>query len=143
MTKVNLNGVEAWKGGGILPQGTHHVEITSAEEKTKNDKPQVEVELRAVGGEFDGGTIRDWIFLVPQAMGRVRQFLEAVKYEIPDGDFEMPTNQLVGRQVQIIVRDELYEGETRSKVKAYEATGTDVPVPAGAGATKDEPDLPF
>ena len=141
--KVNLDGVEAWKGGGLLPPGTHHVEITDATEKTSTGgNPQVEVELRAVGGEYDGGTLRDWLTLTPEAMGRVRQFLEAVRYEIPAGEFDMPVTQLVGRQCQIVVREELYNGETKTKVKAYERPEGDVPAAAGAGGGKDD-DLPF
>lgn len=143
MAKINLTGVEAWKGGGLLPAGTHHVEITDATEKTSSGgNPQTEVELRAIGGEYEGGTIRDWITLTPEAFGRVRQFLEAVSYEIPDGEFEMPTSQVVGRQCQILVRDELYQGETKTKVKAYMPAKGDIPTGVGANGSTDS-SLPF
>lgn len=141
--KISLDGVEAWKGGGVLPPGTYSVEITSAEEKTSGGgNPQVEVELRAIGGEFDGGTIRDWLTITEAAFGRIRQFLEAVKYDIPAGEFDMPVSGLVGRQCQILVREEPYDGNMKSKVKAYEplVKMSDVPSTVGAGA-KD--DLPF
>ena len=143
--KINLQGVEAWKGSGLLPPGTHTVEITSAQEKTSGGgKPQVEVELRAIGGEFDGGTIRDWITITEAAFGRVRQFLEAVRYEIPDGEFEMPVTELVGRQCSIVVREEPYDGDMKSKVKAYEQSGSSDVTPAGVGAnSKSTSDLPF
>jgi hypothetical protein len=145
MTKVNLDGVEAWKGGGILPAGTHAVEITEATEKTsRNNHPQVELEFRAIGGDYDGGTIRDWVTVIPEAFGRIRQLLEAVHYAIPAGEFEMPSNELVGKQCVIVVRDELYNGETKSKVKAYQALRGDVPATVGAPASNGhDEDLPF
>jgi hypothetical protein len=145
--KIDLTNVEAWKGGGILPPGTYSVEITSAEEKISGGgNPQVEVELRAIGGECDGGTIRDWITITEAAFGRIRQFLEAVRYDIPAGEFEMPVSNLVGRQCQIIVREEPYDGNMKSKVKAYEPLSSDVTarprVGAGAASVKDD-SLPF
>jgi hypothetical protein len=144
--KINLDGVEAWKGGMLLPPGVHAVEITDAEEKTSsNGTPQAEFEFRAIGGDHDGGTIRDWLTLTPEAFGRVRQFLEAVRYQIPPGEFEMPTAQLKGRQCVIVVRNELYQGQERTKVKAYQPLQGDIPTPTGVGATngKDDDDLPF
>jgi hypothetical protein len=147
MARINLEGVEAWKGGGLIPAGTHTVEITGVEEKTSsNGNPQLEVELRAVGGEADGAQLRDWLTLTAAASGRVRQFLEAVRYEIPTGEFEVPTSQLVGRQCVIVVREELYQGETKNKVRAYEQTQGDLPVSSRttAAATGSQgSDLPF
>lgn len=142
--KISLDGVEAWKGGGILPPGTYTVEISSAEEKTSGGgNPQVEVELRAIGGECDGGTIRDWITITEAAFGRIRQFLEAVRYTIPVGEFEMPVKELVGRQCSILVREEPYDGQMKSKVKAYEpVNGSDV-TPAGAASGVKDDSLPF
>lgn len=143
MTSIRLDDVEAWKGGGLLPPGSYVVEITNAEEKTSSGgNPQVEVELRAIGGPCDGGTIRDWITLTAEAFGRVRQFLEAVKYEIPAGEFEMPTTALVGKQCKILIREEPYNGEMRSKVKAYEI-GVSGDVPATVGSSAKDDSLPF
>lgn len=143
MTSINLDGVDAWKGGGLLPAGTHTVEIADATEKTSsNGNPQVEIELRAVGGECDGGTIRDWITLTAEAFGRVRQFLEAVRYTVPEGTFEMPVNELVGKQCVIVIREEPYDGQMKSKVKAYEQTKGDIPAAVGASNSKSD-DLPF
>lgn len=143
MTKIDLSGVDAWKGGGLLPPGKHHVEITNAIDDDSKSSPRVEVELRAVGGPNDGGTIRDWLTLSEAAFGRIRQFLEAVKYTIPDGPFDMPTTELIGRQCTILVREEPYNGEMKSKVKAYEAATGDLPATAGSAAGSASTDLPF
>lgn len=147
MTKVNMDGVEAWSGGVILPPGEHHVEIDDANERTSaKNNPQVEVEMRAVGGANDGGKIRDWITLTPAAFGRVRQFLEATGFPIPAGEFEMPVGELVGRQCKIIVREKAKPDGTKvSEVVAYEHPGSDVPAAsATAVAAKSDADaLPF
>jgi hypothetical protein len=76
MMEIDLTGVDAWEGGVLLPPGEHVVEVDDATEKTSSGgNPQIELEMRAVGGEQDGGTIRDWVTITPEAAGRVKQCL--------------------------------------------------------------------
>jgi hypothetical protein len=134
---LNLDGVEAWSGGEILPPGKHPVRIDSAEEgQSSGGHPQVELTFTAIAGEHAGAGIRDWLVVAPAAMGKVRQFLEAVGFQIPPGDFYLPTGQLVGRRLSVVVREEPnQQGEKRSRVKVYEAAAP----PGGQGNGYGQP----
>jgi hypothetical protein len=149
---VNFDGVDAWQGGGMLPEGMHTCRIKSAEEgRSSNGHPQVELEFEAVEGEYVGATIRDWLVVVPQTFGKVKQLVEAAKLDYPAGEFALEARDLVGRRVAILVREEPdHKGESRRRVKSYDpADGSDLPAdtsglpPVGGTASKRDEDIPF
>jgi hypothetical protein len=145
----DLNEVDAWEGGEILPPGTHVCHIDDAIEGTSSGgHPQIEVKLRAASGEHEGGTITDWIVVIPSTLGKVKSLLEAAAVKIPEGNFDLDSQILVGQLVQILVREEPYQGEMRSKVKGY-SKPSDAPQAsaqqplATAGASVKDDDIPF
>lgn len=132
---MDVTDVEAWEASDILPPGTHKVEVIKAEEGTSSGgHPQLELELRAYEGEYQDGTIRDWIVVIPSTAGKVKQILEAFGIEKLVG---YGAEDFKSRKAQVIVRNELREGQERSRVKAYE------PVSDSAAAKSDEEPLPF
>lgn len=149
--ELNLDGVEAWSGAGTLPPGQHVCKIEEATEGTSSGgNPQVELLLRATGGDTAGASIRDWIIVIPSTLGKVRQFLEAARCAIPQGDFAFPTGQLTGRSVLVTVREEEYGGKTRARVVAYEPAtdfagngGDPQPALAASGPAHRDDDIPF
>lgn len=150
MAKINLDGVEAWSGAAILPPGRHRVRIDGADEGEKNGHPVVELQMSAESGQLSGYGCRDWIHITPNTLGRVKQFLEAVKVEIPQGDFEMPTSKLPGRQVCVLLKEEPKQDGSgmRTVVAAYmpaDQASADVPgeTPAPASTGKRDDDIPF
>jgi len=105
--KLSLDDVEPWKAGGvILGPGTHPVKVVEEEIEYKGDgqekHPVVKVQLVAVGGEEEGGEIRDWIHVTPNSLGRVAQIYEAFEIEVPGGEFEWIP--LLNRTAKAIVR---------------------------------------
>lgn len=142
---IDLTNVEAWEAGDILPPGTHYVEVASAAEGTSsNGNPQLELEMRAVGGEYEGGTIRDWIHFTPKTAGKVKQVLGAFGVGDLDSQVSLSADDLLGKRAQILVRTETYDGKERTKIKAYEAAAS--PAENGNGsspAKSDSDDLPF
>lgn len=147
--KLSLDNVEAWAAGDILPPGTHVCRIDNATEGTsRGGHPQIELDLRCTVGEFEGGTLKDWVVVTQASLGRVRQLLEASGLDIPPGEFELDASALNGRPVQIIVREETKpDGGTATRVKGYEqVSGNGLAQngsePVAAGAVKDK-SLPF
>ena len=122
--KIDLTGIDAWEGGVILPPGEYLVEVDDATEQTSSGgNPQIQLEMRAIGGEQDGGTIRDWVTITPESLGRVKQVLNAMGVANLDGEIEFEAAELVGKRCRIVVRNELYDGKDRTKVKAYQPAG--------------------
>lgn len=140
----NLNEVEAWKGGGGLTVGTHDVVCIRAEEtESSKGNPQIELEFEAIRGEEQGGTIRDWIVVIPATLGKVKGFMEACGVAIPEGEFNLNVSDIVGSTTRIVVRKENPD-DKYPKVVGYSATDATVSAAASTGAADPAADkIPF
>ena len=162
--KMSLDDVEPWKGGGlILRSGTHPIRVVDEEIKEpgkdgyEGDHPVVILTLEAIGGEEQGGEIRDWIHITPDALGKVAQLYEVFGVEVPAGEFEWIS--VKGRQAKIVVREKPGRKDPSKKFsevvsytkladgdavvagleEAFDATPVEEP---GKGGGKDD-DIPF
>lgn len=160
--KMSLDDVEPWKGGGvILRSGTHPIRVVEEEIKEpgkdgyEGDHPVVVLTLEAIGGEEQGGEIRDWVHITPDALGKVAQLYEVFGVEVPSGEFEWIS--VKGRQAKIVVREKPGRKDPSKKfseVVSYtklagsdevvdqlkeQFDATEVP---GAGGGRDD-DIPF
>jgi hypothetical protein len=142
----DFDQVEAWKGGGgMLPPGKHHVEITETTEGTSSGgHDQIEIQFEAVNGT---GGIKDWIVFAPAALGKARMLLEAVGIVPQGGDWEFPTGQLSGKKLTITVIEEPDRRDptkTRRRVAAYEEGDKGgAAFDASEFGPKNDDDLPF
>jgi hypothetical protein len=131
---INLDGVEPWKGGQVLPVGRHLVRCIDAEEgRSSGGHFELHLTWEAIAGEAAGGAIQDWVQVTDATMGKVRQLLEATQ-TVPSGDFSLGAAQFRGATCEVVVRERPNQkGELRAEVAAYSlpAKGSDV-TPAGA-----------
>lgn len=120
----NLDREEAWKVSNILPPGWHTCKITeAAETQSGSGNPQIELDLEAIGGDNPGGTIKDWIVVVPQTYGKVKQLLQAAAVPVEAGDWALDVTVLRGREVSVLVRQEpKFDDPTKTvnRVAGYE-----------------------
>lgn len=132
---LTLDGVEAWKGGnGPPPPGEYMCRIDDAGEGySSNNHPQIELSLSVATGEFQGATLRDWVVVIPETLGKVRQLLEAAGMQIPQGEFQMSAHDLRGRSVQAVIREEDWRGKKRTRVIGYGRPGAQPAGPAANG----------
>lgn len=62
------------------------------------------------------GSLYDYIMLDSDKQWKLRTLTEAAG--LPWEDYD-PTTELVGRELDVVIKTELYEGETRNKVSRY------------------------
>ena len=149
--RVNLSGVEPWGSAESLPPGDYIMKVCEVEETTsKNLNPMLVVDMEVAAGDFKGAEHRDWITVTEKSLGRVVGILTAFGIKIPDGEFNLDGKLLVGKRAVVTLREEIYDGHAKVRVKAYAAApdATDVPadLPAAqpaAAAAADTSDLPF
>lgn len=149
----DLSSTEAWAGGfTLLPEGTYVVRVVDASEGTSsNNNPQIIVDLEVIDGEQKGQTLRDWITVTANSLGRVKGILAALRYEIPAGEFELPSSALIGRTASVLVRHEDYvsnagEHKVSAKIKVWEeapAAFSPTPGTPVSPAQKNLDDVPF
>lgn len=122
---VDMNGVQAWTPGNVLSPGTHTVKVTDAEEKSEPGRnPQIILSMEAIAGNESGGTVKDWLTITPNSLGRVRMVMEAFGVPVPPGQFNLEASAFRDRVAQIIVRSEPSRkdpSKSYSKVTGYEA----------------------
>ena len=151
MMDLDFTGVESFS---LIPLGTHMVKVKDAEfKKAQTGSDQLEINFEA----FDGATRKTWFSLVPQALWKVKQVLEALGVSC-EGKIRLNTKTLVGKTCQITVEtdvnDESKQIVTRvSKIPtAQEATVTTspfiqptpvasvaAPIPPSAAVSPSEP----
>lgn len=128
---LNLNGVEAWKGGAMLPVGTHSVRCIDAEEgRSKGGHYELHLTWEAPSGEHAGGQIQDWVQVTETTYGKVRQLLEACQVQVPAGEFSLEPKMLLGTTCSVVVREKAKpDGMLRAEIVAYNPAvkGSDVP----------------
>lgn len=149
----DLSGTEAWKGGDTLPPGRHRVAVSEAkEDQARSGNLQLVLKLRAVGGDYQGGTITDWITITANTLGRVKQVLQALGRPIPEGEFDLQPSSLIGAEAEIFIKTEPKQDGSgnRNVVSAYTAadgapaaSNGAAPVAAGVGASQHDDDIPF
>lgn len=144
----DFDQVEAWKGSTLIPLGWNTVKITKAEEGTsRNNHPQVELEYTAEDG---GATIREWLVFTEGSIGKAKSVTDAAGIEPKGGDWEFPTEQLVGKKLLVFVAEEPSfkdPDKTYRNVKSHAPIGTDVPADtsglSGNGTSGSSDDIPF
>lgn len=129
---INFNQLMAEAGEGFqpIPPGPYTVECEKAEAvKSSTNKPQIRVTLRVLGGPHNGRKVFDQFTLTagnPTALGFFfdnmaafglgRDFFSQLQMDDP-----MPyvAQMLLGRQCNVAVGIEPYQGVDRNKIKQY------------------------
>lgn len=100
MMDLDFTGVESYS---LIPLGTHMVKVKDAEfKKAQTGSDQLEINFEA----FDGATRKAWFSLVPQALWKVKQVLEALGVSC-EGKIRLNTKTLVGKTCQITVENDV------------------------------------
>lgn len=124
----------------LVPEGTYTVVITDAEEGTSSVKgtPQIALSMEIADGEYKGRGVWDHVYITDAAMWRMKQFLMACRFQLPEGPFDLNTAELINRRIEVDLYHDEYNDKTRVKVEAFRpATG---PLMVEA---KPEDDIPF
>jgi len=101
----------------LVPEGLYSVIVTDAEEKTSSKGTQgIGLDLEITEGSEKGRAVWDTAWVTEKAMWRVKKMLSALKYEIPEGEFDLNTADLIGRRMFVSVEHEEYDGKTRARV---------------------------
>jgi hypothetical protein len=147
--KMDLQGVEAWRAGTV-PPGTYTCRVEDATEgRSSRGYPQLELSWTVLDGEFQDAEIRDWLVVTEKSRGKIVALLQACGMQIPEGEFDLPVSDLVGRSAQVMMRSEpKYDEPEKMVVRAagYKPAAVGSPVapvwPNGASAVKDD-EVPF
>ena len=104
----------------LIGPGSYTVTITDAVEgASSKGTPCIELDMEIMDGEYKGRGLKDWVYVTDAAMWRVKQLLKAAQYPFPEGEFDFPPAELIGRKVDLDVRHEVYNGQVKTRVDEY------------------------
>ena len=134
-----------------LPPGTYTCVIEDCVSGTSSKgTPELRVQFRVKAGDHENRVISDWLYFNANTQDLIATKLIAAGVKPPAGiktaDQAPPrvSSLIHGRYVQIVVREDTYNGETRTKVKAWKAAPEALQAaPVGGGTAPDDSDIPF
>lgn len=117
----NLDGVDSWSD--FLQPGEHQCVIEVAKPgHSPNGNKSLELQLRATDSDTQPGAIlNEWVYETPDSLGRLKQFLEAIGYPIPKGNFDIDYSQVMGKTVRVSVSKQRNpkDGKFYSRVDSF------------------------
>ena len=116
--QIDFTGVEGKKGARRIPEGDYLMEIVDwsvDHKKGEEEKVFTKIFYKILKGPTDGKW--DEIFgHQKNQLWRMRNFLEALGFDIPSSKVKVPFEKLVGKKIAMTVVDDEYEGKIKSKV---------------------------
>jgi hypothetical protein len=121
IASVDFTGVEAGGGGRLLPEDTHEFELVEIEEETgeNSGEPYLAAVFKVTDGEYEGTKAYDNFSLQPQALWKLRSFLEAAGYTTEDGPMDIPYDDMIGLVASADVIHEDYKGKKKHRINSW------------------------
>lgn len=119
--QVDFTGVEAGTGGRLLPERQYNFEVedVSEEEGESSGEPYLKMTLAVTEGDYEGTKAWDNMSLQPQALWKLRGFLEAAGCPTEDGKMNIDPDDLIGLVVEADVVHEEYKGKKKHRIAGY------------------------
>lgn len=140
---IDFTGVEAGGGSVLFPEGPQLFEVAEITEEEGSDsgQPYLAFVLKAVDGKYEGKKAYDNFSLQPQALWKLRGFMEASGIEVEDGEMDLDLDEMIGKIVMADVIHEEYKGKPKTRINGYspaEDTDTDSTPVTKAKAKREE-----
>lgn len=119
----DFTGVKSTGGGGgfHIEEGSYPMRVEEVEQETsKSGNDMLKWVFKGTGGEAKGKTFFLYTTLTKDSLWKLRQTLEALGQDIPDGPEEIDLDDLEGLECTGVVEDDEYDGKIRSKLVKLE-----------------------
>ena len=114
--KLDLTNVETYTK---MSEGIHRVKVASCEDKTTQaGDDMISIAFEAVNGADKGCRVFDNFVLTDKALWKLKQLLKALGIKC-DGKIVLDTDKLIGKQCEVEVFHEEYNGQLRARVNEY------------------------
>lgn len=107
---VDMTDVES---AGRVADGTYLAKVGEVEEKEGNDSGQPYLNWKLKIGT---STVYDVTSLQPQALWKLRNYLEALGMEVPTSSLDIDLDDLVDGELGVVIENEQFKGKDRPRV---------------------------
>lgn len=104
-----------------IEEGSYLLEVEDVEVKTSENSgaDYLAFTFKVADGKFKGKKVWHNCSLQPQALFNLRGLLEALGYEVPQGQMELDPADLIGEQCAAEVVHEVYQGKKKARVAEF------------------------
>lgn len=113
---LDLSKVE---GRVSFTEGDHLLEVMEVTQEEGSKAPYLNWKFKAAEGECEGAIVYNNTSLSEQSLWNLRTLLEALGVEIPDSEFDIDLDELVGLEVMGSIELETYEGKKRPRLADF------------------------
>jgi len=116
---VDFSGVE---GRVLLPDGEYHAKVAEISEEEGQEYPYLSWKFLTIDEDnpkLNNKPLYTNTSMAPQSLWNLRNLLETLGVEIPDGPMDLDFDELVDMELILVVEVEDYEGKDRSRVIDY------------------------
>lgn len=121
--RVDFKGVEGRRS--LIPDGEYSVaveEITKSTSEAGNDNIEWKFSVVSEDSKLNNAKLWYNTSLLPQSLWNLRNLLETLGVEVPDGPLDIDFKELVGLEMMAVVEADTYEGKKRSKIVDFYPT---------------------
>lgn len=119
---IDFEGVEAGGGSFHIKEGSYRMKVLEVEQ-TESDKgnDMFKWTFEGLEGAAKGKKFYVYTTLNEEALWKLRQLLEALQVEVPDGPLDLDLDEMVDLELIGIVSDDEYQGKTVSRMNDFES----------------------
>ena len=111
----NLADVET--KGFVIPEGDYKLRVADIETGEGASGTYYKWTFEISGGQFDGKRPKpEYTSLAKESLWKLRETLEYLGVDIPDGPFELDFDDVIGKECMGSIDHETYEGRIQSKI---------------------------
>jgi hypothetical protein len=116
---VNFDGVES--GGSVLPEDDYLVKVDEVELETSDSSGQdyLSFTFEVAEGDHTGKKLYHNCSLQPQALFNLRNVLESLGVDVPDGPMDLDPADLIDLTCSVAVQHEEYQGKTKARIVEF------------------------
>lgn len=115
--ELNFEGVKSFKAP---PEGTYTVEVDSVEQgESAEGNAKLDWQFSITEGKNKGSKLWTTTSLLPQALFKLRDLLDALGMDVPDDVMELDLDEVVGMSCGVVVYHEDYNGKPSAKISDF------------------------
>lgn len=111
--RVDFTGVE---GRITVPEGDYEVKVKEITKETGEKADYLKWIFTITGPKHEGASLYHNTSLAPQALWNLRNLLETLGVEVPNGPLDLDLPELIDLTCGVVVIHETYEGQKKARI---------------------------
>lgn len=105
------------EGRTVIPEDDYKLKVVEVEDGEGDKAPYLKWTFEIAEGEYEGKKPKAYYTsFAPDALFNLRSVLEALGVEIPDDEFELDKDELIGLEVMGTIEHETYQGRKQMQI---------------------------